>query len=224
MTFEVHINKRRKRKILFGQILCILMIAAMGWSLAFCFGEGSGAYWLLAGLTEVFVCFLLLSFYFQRRPRILVEGSIITVYPVFGRAIRMTKYDITSRKVKAGYTDQQIISSAVSTWGGIPGYIFYDQLSKRKMTGLPKSCAWEYTYYKGKKKLIRIVSGEMENAERFDQMVCEYLKGKAAESDWNSISGNPENQTGKKPTALFWLGYIVFLVAFIILTEYVRTR
>lgn len=229
MTFEVHINTKRKRKLLFGQVLCILMIVVLGWFLSLgvmCayFQKEQGAYWLLVGFIVVFVCFLFLSFYLQRRPRILVACDTITIYPIFHKKRQITWENITSRKVKRGYTEQQIASSVVSTWGGILGYALYQTLSKKKMADLGQSCAWEYTYYEGKKKLIRIVSDEMENAERFDQLVREHLEGEVVETDWESIGHELENRKKKKPTAVFWLGCMIFLFAFFILTEFTRTK
>lgn len=229
MNFQVHTNTKRKRKLLLGRIICIFMLLILLRFLfiSFMFAnfhEEWGIFWFLLCFTGVIVFFFFLAFYFERRPRILVEDDTITIYPLFRKEINITWQDITSRSVKMGYTDKQIISSLVSTWGGILGSVLYHSLSKIKTTNSPQVCAWEYTYYKGDKKLIRIVSTEMENAEYFDNIVCEHMGREHTKTDLAYKNKEWENKINKRPTVLFWLGWLILLFVFLLLTELTRMR
>lgn len=229
MNFQVHINTKRKRKLLFGRIICIFMLLILLRFLfiSFIFAnfhEEWGTFWFLLCFTGVIVFFFFLSFYFERYPRILVEDDKITIYPLFRKEINIIWQDITSRSVKMGYTDKQVISSVISTWGGILGSMLYHSLSKIKTTNSPQVYAWEYTYYKDDKKLIRIVSTEMENAEYFDNIVCEHIGGEYIKTNLAYKNKEWEEKINKRPTLLLWLGWLILLFVFLLLTELARMR
>lgn len=181
MTFEVRPNRKKRHRMLLVQILCGVMTAAMLWFLnwelmAEQWQKEPWTYWLFVGFIGVFLLLFLFSLYGSRRPLIRVEGQIVTFYPLFGPAKRITWQEITSRKAEADRSYRTMGAVAASMAGGIIGYTLYQKARgidpDTPLSDYPR----KYTYYQGDRKLISILGREMENADRFDQMAAGSLE------------------------------------------------
>ena len=224
MTFEVHPNAKRNRKLLFAHALCILMILGILWFLNWelmsnYFKRELGSYWLFVGFLLIFILLLLLSFYMRRHPRICVNGQTVTFYPLFRPAKQVTWSEI-KRKVEADRTYRQAGATAAAVAGGIIGYTIYKKVVGSDPNAPFDAYPRQYTYYQGDKKRIVIRAREMENAERFDRLVQEYLAGEPINVDLEN--GMPErinNKKRKSPVvfvgafmAIFALAIVVFVI------------
>lgn len=225
MTFEVRPNTKRKRKLLFGQVLCVLMILGILWLLNWDFmsdylkGE-PGTYWLFVGILLVFILLFLLTFYMRRHPRICVNDQTVTFYPVLRSAKRVVWSEI-KRKAEADRTYRQAGATAATMAGGIVGYAIY-----KKAVGIDPNAPLDtyprqYTYYQGDKKLMVIRAREMDNADQFDKLVQEYLAEGTLNADLeSSTQGMVSEATRKKPLvfvgafmAIFVLTVVVFVIS-----------
>lgn len=192
MSFEVHVRKRKWIRI--AQIICILVSAAILATFALLI-RASGSLLLLlidsvannvpafvAGLFAISlvlpatIVFPISSFYHERRPRIQVNGSDITFYPLWRLSQKVTLSEITSRNVKGDTTGEKI-DAAVG--GALLSPPLAYALQQRYETARQTPKALSYTYYSGNRKLITIsTKRDMENLERFDNMVVDKLEGK----------------------------------------------
>ena len=180
MLFEVRANAKRKAKVLFAQILCGLCIVGI-----FCFlrldfmadyfKTDPFAYGLFVSFMAVFILLFVVTCYCGVRPRICVDEQTVTFYPLFRRAKEVAWGDITARKVEADSSYEQLRSTALGMLGATIPYLIYRKAHGLDEPGAVQTCPRRYAYYQGNKKLICILEREMENAERFDQMVCERL-------------------------------------------------
>lgn len=200
MLFEVRANAKRKRKLLLAQILCALCIAGILCFLnldfmADYFQTDRFAYGLFVGFIAIFILLFAVMCYSRVRPRICVEEQTVTFYPLFRRAKEVAWENITARKDEADSSYGQAGATVLSMLGGAIPYLIY-----RKAHGLDKPDAlqgypWRYTYYQGDKKLIVILAREMENAERFDKMVCEHLDAARTDLSTENEPSQTEGQT-----------------------------
>ena len=180
MLFEVRANAKRKAKVLFAQILCGLCIVGI-----FCFlrldfmadyfKTDPFAYGLFVSFMAVFILLFVVTCYCGVRPRICVDEQTVTFYPLFRRAKEVAWGDMTARKVEADSSYEQLRSTALGMLGATIPYLIYRKAHGLDEPGAVQTCPRRYAYYQGNKKLICILEREMENAERFDQMVCERL-------------------------------------------------
>lgn len=179
MSFIVRVKKRKK--MVFVRVLCVLMIAVLLWFLNWDLIQETlaedNSYLFFWGMIGVFLLLFAFSFYAQRRPRIEVDGQDIAFYPKWKPSKRVSLSEITSRKEKGDFSSEQM-DAAVG--GMLIGPLFAYALKKRYSTALeghaPRYMA--YTYYSGDTKLITVSTREMENVERFDQLVRSKLEGK----------------------------------------------
>lgn len=226
MLFEVRANAKRKARLLFAQILCALCIGG-----TFCFlclmadylKTDPFAYKLFVGFMVIFILLFAVTCYCGVRPRIRVEEQTVTFYPFFGRAKEVAWADITARKEEADFSYQQFRSAALGMLGGTLAHLIY-----RKARGLDErdtlqACPRKYTYYQGAKKLISILEREMENAERFDKMVCEQLDiTQAAEGGVSEISVQPK-KGGLVALILVMLGLCVVGAVFFVVLPIIQS-
>ena len=179
MSFVVRMKKRKK--MVFVRVLCVLMIAVLLWFLNWDLMQETlaedNSYLIFWALIGAFLLLFAFSFYAQRRPRIEVDGQDITFYPKWKPSKRVSLSEITSRKEQGDFSGEQM-DAAVG--GMLVGGLFAYALKRRYATALeghaPRYMA--YTYYSGDTKLITVSTREMENVERFDQMVVSKLEGR----------------------------------------------
>lgn len=212
MTFEVCANKRRRRKLLFARILCLVSIFGILWFVSL---EPMAEYflrepedcWILMLFLGVFALLGLFSFYSARRPRISVDGPVVVLYPLFRPARRLTWSEITGRKAVPDLSFLQGGTPVSTAADGLPGPLIARKASGNRET----DCSWpgtpcRYTYYQGRERLIVISSREMEHAEEFDRLVCDHLQGKVPETAWERAA--PEPEPAKKRHPAVWAGVI----------------
>ena len=199
MSFTVHMKKRKK--MVFVRVLCAVMIAVILWfinwepikeTLA-----KDNAYLIFWAVIAAFLLLFALSFYAQRRPRIEVDGQEITLYPKWRPSKRVSLSEITSRKEKPDYYDPKQAAVAGMLGGGLLAYA----VTRRNASTMPAPKAMIYTYYSGNTKLITVSTREMENVERFDQMVISKLEGKPLECGSAPAAEEPVKK-GKLPLLL----------------------
>ena len=176
MSFTVCMKKRKR--MTFVRVLCIVMILVIGFFMnlgpmrEYLIEDSSYLFFMV--LMAVFVLMFAYTFYVQRRPRIEVDGQDITFYPLWAPAKKVTLSEITSRRERPEFYDPR--QAAAGAMGG--GALAYAVAQKNAPT-MPTPRAMVYTYFRGPSKLITITTREMENAERFDQMVVDKLEGRA---------------------------------------------
>lgn len=194
MSFEVHVRKRKWIRVM--QIVCILISVVILATFASLIRSNGSLTWLainisndvLAFVIGFFVVSLVLpttimlpisTFYLERRPRIKVNGSDITFYPLWRPAKKATLSEITSRNVKGDTTGERIDAAVGSVLlSPVLAYAVKQRYAEAQQA--PKGMT--YTYYSGNKKLIAIsTKRNMENLERFDKMVADKLEGKTLE-------------------------------------------
>ena len=179
MSFVVRMKKRKK--MVFVRVLCVLMIAVLLWFLNWDLMQETlaedNAYLIFWALVGAFLLLFAFSFYAQRRPRIEVDGQDITFYPKWKPSKRASLSEITSRKEKPDYYDPKQAAVAGALGGGLLAWA----VTKRNTSTMPTPKAMIYTYYSGDTKLITVSTREMENVERFDQMVVSRLEGRPLE-------------------------------------------
>lgn len=196
MSFVVRMKKRKK--MVFVRVLCVLMIAVLLWFLNWDLMQETlaedNAYLIFWALIGAFLLLFAFSFYAQRRPRIEVDGQDITFYPKWKPSKRASLSEITSRKEKPDYYDPKQAAVAGALGGGLLAWA----VTKRNASTMPTPKAMIYTYYSGDTKLITVSTREMENVERFDQMVVSRLEGRplAAEPSTAELEPLPK---GKSP-------------------------
>lgn len=225
MMFEVRPNVERKRKLLFGQVLCVLMILGILWLLNWDFmadylkGE-PGTYWLFVGFLLLFILLFLLTFYMRSHPRICVKEQDVTFYLLFRPAKRVAWSEI-KRKSEADRTYRATGGAVATMAGGVIGYTIYKKAVGIDPNALLGTYPRQYTYYQGDKKLIVICAREMENADQFDRLVQEYLAKGTLNTDLeSSTQGVISDKTRKSPLvfvgafmAIFVLAVVVFVVS-----------
>lgn len=202
MSFIVRAKKRKK--MVFVRVLCVLMIAVLLWFLNWDLIQETlaedNSYLFFWGMIGVFLLLFAFSFYAQRRPRIEVDGQDIAFYPKWKPSKRVSLSEITSRKEKGDFSSEQM-DAAVG--GMLTGPLFAYALKKRYATALnghaPRYMA--YTYYSGDTKLITVSTREMENVERFDQLVRSKLEGKPLAAEPATAELEPAQK--KKSPLLF---------------------
>ena len=195
MSFVVCVKKRKK--MVFVRVLCVLMIAVLLWFLNWDLMQETlaedNAYLFFWGMIGVFLLLFAFSFYAQRRPRIEVDGQDITFYPKWKPSKRASLSEITSRKEKPDYYDPKQTAVAGALGGGLLAWA----VTKRNASTMPTPKAMIYTYYSGDTKLITVSTREMENVERFDQMVVSRLEGRplAAEPSTAELEPLPKRKS-----------------------------
>ena len=176
MSFVVHMKKRKRMVVV--RVLCVLMIAAIAWFINWEpmreYLAEDNSYLFFWAMIGIFILLFAFTFYAQRRPRIVVDGQDITFYPKWRPSIRIPLSEITSRKEKPDYYDPKQAAAAGALGGGLLAYA----VTKHNASTMPTPKAMIYTYYNGSVKLITVSTREMENVERFDQMVVSKLEGK----------------------------------------------
>lgn len=176
MSFEVCMKKRKR--MTFVRVLSVVMILViacfMNWRLMREYLMEDGAYLIFLVLMAVFVLLFAYTFYVQRRPRIEVDSQDIVFYPLLAPSKKVTLSEITARRERPESYDPR--QAAAGVMGG--GLLAYAVTQKGAPT-MPTPRAMVYTYFRGSAKLITISTREMENAERFDQMVVDKLEGRA---------------------------------------------
>ena len=176
MSFVVHMKKRKRMVVV--RVLCVLMIAAIAWFINWEpmreYLAEDNSYLFFWAMIGIFILLFAFTFYAQRRPRIVVDGQDITFYPKWKPSIRIPLSEITSRKEKPDYYDPKQAAVAGALGGGLLAYA----VTKHNASTMPTPKAMIYTYYNGSVKLITVSTREMENVERFDQMVVSKLEGK----------------------------------------------
>lgn len=206
MILEVNANAQKKKKILFGQIFCIIMIIGLFWFINLDimieeFRAEPGLYWFFAGMLSIFILLLFLSILCNRRPRICVQDCTVIFYPLLQPAKKLTWSDITSRKAEPDCSYRQTGAVVFTMLGGILGHTIYEKVygidANTPLTDYP----YRYTYYQGSKKIIQILSREMENADQFDKLVQEHLSGNVLNTDLDN--GISEIKSSKKENGLF---------------------
>ena len=176
MSFEVRMKKRKKMVVV--RVLCIVMIlllaVVLNWGPMRDALMMDGGYLAFMILMAVFVLLFAYSFYAQRRPRIEVDGQDITFYPLWRPSRRAAFSEITGRKEKPDYYDPKQAAVAGALGSGLLAYA----VTKRNASTMEAPKAMIYTYFRGGTKLITVSTREMENVERFDQMVVDSLEGR----------------------------------------------
>ena len=209
MSFVVRMKKRKK--MVFVRVLCILMIALLLWFLNWDLVRETlaedNSYLIFGAIIVAFLLLFAFSFYAQRRPRIEVDGQDIAFYPKWGASKRVSLSEITSRKEKGDFSSEQM-DAAVG--GMLLGGLFAYALKQRYATALqghaPRYMA--YTYYSGNTKLITVSTREMENVERFDQMVVSKLEDRPLAAEPATAELEPD-QKRKSPLLLAGLAGVV---------------
>lgn len=180
MAFEVCANQNKKRRLLFAQVICLIMIAGLFWFIHLSFIniyiKENGYYPIFVGLIGIFILIFAFSFYAKKRPRIMVNGDKITIYPLWRKKEQITFSEITSRKVHGDASDSQKMAAV-----GAAGGFFCSLLQLCCSNKNTKSLETIYTYYSGNKKRIAVSTREMQNVEQFDKMVVDCLNGKTIE-------------------------------------------
>ena len=228
MSFEVHVRKRKWIRVM--QIVCILISVVILATFASLIRESGSLIWLainsvsndvLAFVIGVFVVSLVLpttiilpisTFYHERRPRIKVNGSDITFYPLWRPAKKVTLSEITSRNVKGDTTGEKIDAAVASALLSPPlAYAVNQKYAEAQQS--PKGMT--YTYYSGNKKLITIsTKRNMENLERFDKMVVDKLEGKPLELEPEMPAAEVQPaKKSKRPLVLAGLIGVICVVA-----------
>ena len=110
MSFIVRVKKRKK--MVFVRVLCVLMIAVLLWFLNWDLIQETlaedNSYLFFWGMIGVFLLLFAFSFYAQRRPRIEVDGQDIAFYPKWKPSKRVSLSEITSRKEKGDFSSEQM--------------------------------------------------------------------------------------------------------------------
>mgnify|MGYP001030985887 FL=1 len=206
MTFAVRMKNTKKMLVL--RILCISMIALITWFISWEPMQETlmeeNAYLIFVGFIVVFFLLFAFSFYAQRRPRIEVDGQDIAFYPKWGPSKRVFLSEITSRKEKPDYYDPKQAAVAGALGGGLLAYI----VTKRNASTMATPKAMIYTYYSGDTKLITVSTREMENVERFDQLVRSKLEGKPLAGEFTAAVEEPVKK-GKSPFLLAGVAGVV---------------
>ena len=209
MSFVVRMKKRKK--MVFVRVLCVLMIAVLlgflNWDLMRETLAEDNAYLFFWGMIGVFLLLFAFSFYAQRRPRIEVDGQDIAFYPKWRPSKRVSLSELTSRKEKPDYYDPKQAAVAGALGGGLLAYA----VTKRNASTMATPKAMIYTYYSGNTKLITVSTREMENVERFDQMVVSKLEGRPLAADPATAELEPD-QKRKSPLLLAGLAGVVCMV------------
>ena len=206
MSFVVRMKKRKN--MVFMRALCVLMIAVLLWFLNWDLMRETlaedNAYLFFWGMIGVFLLLFAFSFYVQRRPRIEVDGQDIAFYPKWGTSKRVSLSEITSRKEKPDYYDPKQAAVAGALGGGLLAYA----VTKRNASTMATPKGMIYTYYSRNTKLITVSTREMENVERFDQMVVSKLEGKLMGYEAALTVEEPVKR-GKSPLLLAGLAGVV---------------
>ncbi len=206
MSFIVRMKKRKK--MVFVRVLCVLMIAVILWFLSWDFMQETlaedNAYLIFWAMIGVFVLLFAFSFYAQRRPRIEVDGQEITFYPKWKPSKRVSLSEITSRKEKPDYYDPKQAAVAGMLGGGLLAWA----VTRRNASTMATPKAMIYTYYSGDTKLITVSTREMENVERFDQLLVSRLEGKPLTAEPSTAELEPVEK-GKSPLLLAGLAGVV---------------
>ena len=206
MSFVVRMKKRKK--MVFVRVLCVLMIAVILWFLNWDFMQETlaedNAYLIFWAMIGVFVLLFAFSFCAQRRPRIEVDGQEITFYPKWKPSKRISLSEITSRKEKPDYYDPKQAAVAGILGGGLLAWA----VTRRNASTMATPKAMIYTYYSGDTKLITVSTREMENVERFDQLVVSRLEGKPLTAAPSTAELEPVEK-GKSPLLLAGLAGVV---------------
>lgn len=206
MSFVVRMKTRKKMVLL--RALCVLMIAVLLWFLNWDLMRETLAedniYLFFWGMIGVFLLLFAFSFYAQRQPRIEVDGQDIVFYPKWGPSKRVSLLEITSRKEKPDYYDPKQAAVVGALGGGLLAYA----VTKRNASTMATPKAMIYTYYSGNTKLITVSTREMENVERFDQMVVSRLEGRPLEAEPATAELEPD-QKRKSPLLLAGLAGVV---------------
>ena len=216
MIFEVRPNAKRKRTLLFGQVLCGLMILGILWLLNWelmsdYFKGDQGAYWLFVGFLLLFILMFLLFFYMRRHPRICVNEQDVTFYSLFRPAKRVAWSEIKRKAENYRAYGPADVAGAVTIIGGIIGHAIALAIASGIDPTAPSDPnSRKYTYYQGDKKLIVILSKAMENSDRFDELLQRYLAGKTINAGLEN--GLPEITSDKKRK-----GQLIFVRAFMAL-------
>lgn len=194
MSFEVCMKKRKR--MTFVRVLSVAMILViacfMNWGAMREHLIQDGAYLIFIVLMAVFVLLFAYTFYVQRRPRIEVDGQDITFYPLWAPSQKATLSEITARRERPEFYDPR---QAVA--GAMGGGLLVHAAAQKNAPTMPTPRAMVYTYFRGSSKLITITTREMENAERFDQMVVDKLEGRAPAR--GSMAADLEPAEKKKP-------------------------
>ena len=209
MTFEV--RPKANKGLVAVRILCVAMIAGITWFINWDimreYMKSSGSLPFFVGFIAVFLLMFFYSFYVAVRPRIEVRGRDIAIYPRWRPCKRITLSEITARKEK-GDTSCEETDAAVAgalLGGGLLTYA----LTQRRDSALQVPRAYAYTYYSGDAKLITISTARMENAERFDQMVADYLEGRLPAAETSPGTAAEEAKPDKKArTPLVLIGVV----------------
>lgn len=176
MSFEVRMKKRKKIVVL--RVMCVVMVILLAcflnWELMREYLMEDGSYLIFLVLMGLFVLLFAYSFYIQSRPRIEVDGQDITFYPLWRPSRRVAFSEITGRKEKPDYYDPKQAAVAGALGGGLLAWA----VTKRNASTMEAPKAMIYTYFRGSTKLITVSTREMENVERFDQMVVDSLEGR----------------------------------------------
>lgn len=178
MSFEV--RKKKNPGWIVAQVLCLLAIAAIVWFINWDLVRDAlrqeGLDIVFAGFIGIFLLLFAYSLYAQRRPRIVVNGRYIAIYPLWRPSKKITLQEITSRKAQGDASGEQLDAAiGGALLGGMAGYA----LQQRYSAALQSPKAMAYTYYSGDTKLITVSTKGMENVERFDNMVVDRLEGRA---------------------------------------------
>ena len=206
MSFVVRMKKRKK--MVFVRALCVLMIAVILWFINWepikeTLAEDN-SYLIFGALIAAFLLLFAFSFYAQRRPRIEVDGQEITFYPKWKPSKRVSLSEITSRKEKPDYYDPKQAAVAGILGGGLLAWA----VTRRNASTMATPKAMIYTYYRGDTKLITVSTREMENVERFDQLVVSRLEGKPLAAAPSTAELEPVEK-GKSPLLLAGLAGVV---------------
>ena len=136
-----------------------------------------------------------------------MDGQDIAFYPKWGPSKRVSLSEITSRKEKPDYYDPKQAAIADALGGGLLAYA----VTKRNTSTMATPKAMIYTYYSGNTKLITVSTREMENVERFDQMVVSKLEGRPLAAEPATAELEPD-QKRKSPLLLAGLAGVVCMV------------
>lgn len=203
MDFEVCVTVTKKKKILFGQIACIIAILGFSFLLGLdLIADGlkvHGSHAPFIGFIVIFALLFILFVYFKRRPRIQITGQTITFYPLYRSAKQVAWSQITSRQVKSDFTGRK----KIATNPGLGDEAMAYAATKNDSATLPASTEQIYTYFSGNTKLITISNKDFENAERFDRMVLDHLADRAEKNAENTVISDikPALQTRKSAVA-----------------------
>lgn len=194
MSFEVCMKKRKR--MMFVRVMSvamILMIACfMNWEAMREYLIQDGAYLIFIVLMAVFVLLFSYTFYVQRRPRIEVDGQDITFYPLWAPSKKVTLSEITARRERPEFYDPKQAAA-----GAMGGGLLAHAVTQKNAPTMPTPRSMVYTYFRGSSKLITVTTREMENAERFDQMVVDKLEGRTPTR--GSMTADLEPAEKKKP-------------------------